>query len=521
MLLRTRYLKRKLKNYEKVALYGAGQFAKDFLRLLRENDIAVDFCIVTAFENTNKNLDGIPIYSIKEFKDILKNNKILIIIATTRTHVSAIESILRNFGIENYLLGIDCIYLETDQLSSGTVYQDSELIDRSREWGEANYKSDNKDNSRQKYDIAFVVIQFSPRVTKIVKSLDEKNKKVAILTDEKNYKQARTVVSVLENYEIRFYKCVEELIFYLESWKYEVMHIFSHPWAPYIPYMIIRMKDHFGKIVFENYDVANGMYTIFSENELEIERYCMEHADGVCCRGFEMEYLINNLGFHINKLIVFMDYCMGGEIRFYIENRKNEDILSLCYVGGIFAENENIDSPYYCIPELSRMCADNQCHLHIYPSVWDEKRYGGYIEHEKTNPYFHIHKTISYGELIEEISQYDYGIFAIKKKYIGNASDGYTENKHIYAATNKFFDYLDAGLPIIAATPTKLVEMLEKENVLLKWTIEQYDFEKLRELKRKGTYRENVKKAKSKFSIHVKIDELIEFYESLKTACSI
>ena len=44
----------------------------------------------------------------------------------------------------------------------------------------------------------------------------------------------------------------------------------------------------------------------------------------------------------------------------------------------------------------------------------------------------------------------------------------------------KYFDYLDAGLPIIAGLPLKMVECLEKKGVLINWKNGQYDFEYLR-----------------------------------------
>ncbi len=82
-----------------------------------------------------------------------------------------------------------------------------------------------------------------------------------------------------------------------------------------------------------------------------------------------------------------------------------------------------------------------------------------------------------------------------------------------YATTNKFFDYLDAGLPIVAAGPIKLAEYFEEKGVLLKKTIEEYDFEELRN--RKKELKANVSTVRKAMQIENHIDELLEFYKAL------
>ena len=72
---------------------------------------------------------------------------------------------------------------------------------------------------------------------------------------------------------------------------------------------------------------------------------------------------------------------------------------------------------------------------------------------------------------------------------------------------------MEAGLPSIGATPVKLVEELEQRGVLLKWTIEEYDFEKLRQLK--AEMKEKVLVAREEFRVKNQIERLIHFYDSL------
>ena len=81
------------------------------------------------------------------------------------------------------------------------------------------------------------------------------------------------------------------------------------------------------------------------------------------------------------------------------------------------------------------------------------------------------------------------------------------------STTNKFFDGLEAGLPIIASFPLKLANYFEENGVLLNWTIEEIDFEQLR--KRKVELKKNVEKFRERLRIRFRILELIEFYNSL------
>ena len=78
---------------------------------------------------------------------------------------------------------------------------------------------------------------------------------------------------------------------------------------------------------------------------------------------------------------------------------------------------------------------------------------------------------------------------------------------------NHFYDYLDAGIPIIAAVPVMFADFFEKQGVLIKWTLEDYDFNLLR--KQRDVLRKNVSKVREELKVDKHIGELIEFYNSI------
>lgn len=192
-----------------------------------------------------------------------------------------------------------------------------------------------------------------------------------------------------------------------------------------------------------------------------------------------------------------------------VENNKSK--LSLCYVGGLGKEEfpEFLDN----FKKLGDKCRNNKCHFHIYPNVHDEVAHSGYYEYENTNKYFHIHKPILAKDLIEEIAKYDYGVLPINKDSLKRNTYIYnTHEKVMYGVTNKFFDYIEAGLPIIAASPIEFSHFFEERGILLNWTIEDYEFNILYQKKQELKEKVLVERQKLKISNH--IYELIDFYHS-------
>ncbi len=310
-----------------------------------------------------------------------------------------------------------------------------------------------------------------------------------------------------------FYTKIEELMFLILQNKGAVIHIFADAGNMYSAYILIKFQCYIGKVVFENYDIVNGFYTKLDNDILMLEQHCLENAAGVCYREYSLSFLTDILGIHIQgKTIRFWDYC-SDEIYNYVNNNK-ESGLSLCYVGGVITEEEYPDCPFGGFLQFAEQCEKNKCHLHVYPSLWDEKRYKAYIQKDKESAYFHFHKTVDYDELIYEISQHDYGITLTKDSIWEEEKSGYnTRHKYIYAGTNKYFDYLDAGLPIIAGLPLKMIQYLEERGVLINWTNGQYDFEYLK--KNLEKMRHNVRQIKQELSVGNHINELLDFYDAL------
>lgn len=509
----------KIAMYNDFVLYGAGYMARRLIETLVKEHCIPQYCIVSDLTGNPENIEKIPVYGLRQKENELKKGNTLVIVSVSYRYEAEILNALNQAEIMNvmFLSEYCCDFGLFKEL-----YMDGDFewhMSRMREW----YFECNGTNldipallQNKKQDcILFVVANLSSRTVKMLQAFKNRGERLVVILGR--------WIAVSPSYEIwcshlericeiHLYKCIEELLFLLLQNKGKAIHVFSSPWNLLMPYMLVKFQSDIGKVVFDEYDIANGFYTIFDENTLQMERYCLENADGICYREFSLEYLKDVLLFNIKgKTIRFFDYCSGKGNR---NSPKDEKGLSLCYVGEVNLEKEYPNFAIAIYMSFIEMCEQNQCHLHIYPTFWDEKRYKTFIEKDKESMYFHFHMPVAYDDLINELSQYDYGIMPVTDDVLDKEVNGYyTKYKYIYAAANKFFDYIDARLPIIAAAPLKMAEYLEKMGVLVNWTNGQYDFDYLRA--NKTVLKANVEKAREDFLIDNQIQRLEDFYESL------
>lgn len=362
--------------------------------------------------------------------------------------------------------------------------------------------------------ILMVIAKMSPRAFRIAKALKSRNYKVQILFyHERAFRASRFqgMTEISESY--RVCECAEELMYEAACSKAKVIHCFTGMDSD-IAAVLIQGRELFPPVIHDKYDIVCGMYNDIKRKALfDTDRYCLENAEALCCRGYEQEYLMDEAGFQINgRVLQFFDYCDGS---FSEAKSASKGELSLCYAGNLVTEKTHPGSALACTLEFAALCERNKCCFHVYPDQWDTELYADYINLEKINRYFHIHEPVPFERLSEELSQYDYEVIPIKKSFLEHENDCFvSRNKYQYAATNKFFDALEAGLPVIAATPVKLAECLEQTGSLLRWCLEDFDFTLLRRLKEQGEIYKKVEKARKEFSIDAHIDELIRFYDS-------
>ncbi|MCF7762495.1 MAG: hypothetical protein K9N62_02365 [Verrucomicrobia bacterium] len=230
-------------------------------------------------------------------------------------------------------------------------------------------------------------------------------------------------------------------------------HLFSS-WNFEVASTFIQCKP--GKIVFETWDLANGMlkedFAAGMKEGIKLERFCLENADGVSCRGLHTQYLKRNEGFKFRKRILFPDYCWAKP-RQGMTQEKMSDGIHAVYLGNLQMDpNHPAGFTYRLAEQLSR----NGVHFHIYPSFPNQATQlrtvmTEYFKGASVPELVHIHEKVPSDRLTEELSKYHFGIFVSSQtEGLRTDNDAYHPRFNEYVTANKVFDYIDAGLFVLA-----------------------------------------------------------------------
>jgi glycosyltransferase involved in cell wall biosynthesis len=260
-----------------------------------------------------------------------------------------------------------------------------------------------------------------------------------------------------------------------------------------------------------NGSIMHGIENLSKEN-YERDKFCYENIGGIIHRGpdFEIEYYKNH-GYNITcPILNFFDYCN----RDFFVNKKIKKLSSEDGEPHLVNIGSGMQSKY--IPKMLRSFFKQKIHMHIYlvpySTIWNV--YQHYVKLDKNEKYFHLHDTLPFNKIQEDIAKYDFGAIIRPTEVM----DSYTpEAMKIAARSYRQYNFLEAGLPIIINDRleyyAKIVEdnrigfsVKNKELANLRKKIKMYNYDELRK---------NVLKAREKFLIDKHIKRLDNYYESL------
>lgn len=314
-------------------------------------------------------MGSIPVFSIEECKDLLKDKNTVILIAVSNRYEKEIEEKLIKLKINTYC----CLseFLEKGLLKEYNNKTIDQCIEEITEWRIANSQYEWKrfelikkeiqnkiqNNIFDKNRIIFAIGDLSPRAIKIIKALKKKNMEILVLFYPDANIRSVCVAELLQlNVKHKVCECVEELLYDIIVENAGIVHILSCECNTVIPYILVKMSSILPKLVYDEYDIINEFYYNYPNDSLEGERFCLENADGICNRGYELNYLVKNRGYHFKgDAIQFFDYCRDDEINEFFEDVS--DSLSICYAGGLITEKQYPNSNIIdCWIEFARIC---------------------------------------------------------------------------------------------------------------------------------------------------------------------
>ena len=289
-----------------------------------------------------------------------------------------------------------------------------------------------------------------------------------------------------------------------------------------------------GYIVVDSYDLVAQMYTpeFFAARpalttQIARERYCLEAADGVCARSREYDYLARRCGYRYRRKVYFPDGCWSqGEAAKHVGEG-----IHVVYAGGLSLENAGGDefAAHGYRLWLARALAEQGIHFHLYPVMVGDHRdlttkYQEFMELGRNTGRVHVHDSVSVDQIAFELSRYDFGIFVYNHlSGLPGTRCPNPDAKLDNCTSNKFFDYLDAELPILhnAAAQSELNQMVERygaginlrEVPVSAWgeVLKAADYERLRR---------GVARARQAYDVCRLAPALTAFYEDLRTPTS-
>ena len=268
----------------------------------------------------------------------------------------------------------------------------------------------------------------------------------------------------------------------------------------------LHIEKHLGYKIFDNYDNYSLYYKgkspyLFMNQLIISEKKCYTYCDLVLARNIEASESLRNFSLAMKRKFFLPDICEESKFCFKQKDKINlSKNVNLVYCGGLYGHKErNRTHGFDDFSDLYKALKDTNLIIHLYPNPFqNESHYRSILELSKVNLNVRVYQSIPYKKLVEEITQYDFGIIP---HYI---LESYNVNpiKLKYATSNKFINFLEAGLPII----------ITDELVFMAWLVTRYnlgtviskkDFEKLPEIVSKVDYSylcQNVEKFRIKLA---------------------
>lgn len=516
-----------IENHDRVYVYGAGVYGHYLVKELLSCGVKLQGVLVSDISGNPREICGIKVFGFDENDAIERTDVIIIAIRGTTS------SLVKNSIIscsEGIVLCIDDYCQESYQYEKIEVNKEVERLarimylknkEKYTNVDEAYNDITNNRGEKNSTSLAVVVGYLSTRVVKILNALSYTIPSIYcfILNEGVIY---RDRINQIESFGIECHVLnTDDILISMLLLKPFAIHLFSYASVSNQMAYIISLKSMLSTIAFEQYDIAKEMYynnvDWITEDDLKAEEYCMKNADGLVERGYELIYFKEKTDYTFSKKCLrFLDYCSS----YPVKNSFHEGRLSLCVATGIPKQSD----PYYRgMMVLADLCEKNDCEFHVYPTVKDDDFYKECIDKSNSSNCFFFHDPVKYEVLADTLSQYDYGVIPYELSIdehnnvfaYENATLTTTVLKYKYTVSNHYFDFLDAGLPIIGTIPLVFTEYLESLGVLLRWGLDEYDFEYL--VRNRNRLKENVIKAKKLLNIDNHIDRLIYFYDTLQS----
>ncbi|MFH1851423.1 MAG: hypothetical protein ABIA75_03685 [Candidatus Neomarinimicrobiota bacterium] len=269
-----------------------------------------------------------------------------------------------------------------------------------------------------------------------------------------------------------------------KKYRAALYHVFTDANDHNTAYNYCRYKPR--RIVVDFIDTIVG---ILSDEYLEqegwrqslipLEKYIIEHTDGFCCRDLQIQVTAREGRYQRpKKAILFPEYCWDEELSQPVKKLSSIDGAPHVVLIGHFGIEKAgaIDTGYL---DIIKALTAQGIHFHIYPHQYYYDVYYGdkfdgifedYINLERENPFFNIHKPVRVEEITKEISQYDFGIHVVRAHLFGEDLRDYQITARKVGGSSRLADYIEAGLPVISQSGQYFFQFLFRFGIMIDLT---------------------------------------------------
>ena len=183
---------------------------------------------------------------------------------------------------------------------------------------------------------------------------------------------------------------------------------------------------------------------------IELERFCLEHADGICARNLYPQYAKRCYRISAPTLY-YPGYCSRNTTVSQLNKLSEDDGQPHIVYGGTvwperaFGPTEGAWLWFADIAEQVRV------HFHLYPVNNDDEAtfddvFADYIERAQSSQYFHLHKPVYGDAWMSELSRYDYGVSFHYNHLCDIPAKLFTSFGTYACYSNKSTEFLELGI---------------------------------------------------------------------------
>lgn len=279
------------------------------------------------------------------------------------------------------------------------------------------------------------------------------------------YRNRRLDADLLETvFEcVSTYRNYDELRRVVQSVEADIIHAHAEPNLD----VRIAMETVQLPVIFDPTDITSMRFDQAETRsvELEAERYCFAHAAGYVHKGPEVDYVRQM--YHYNRpTLDFDNYCVDDWIVDdplpKLSERDGEWHVTFAgNIAPLFFSRQSWG--YKQFDGLAEVLGRQKIHLHLYGSPHHSvNSLASYRWAAMTNSYLHLHHSLPAQHIAREISCYDFGLWIHPRTDISRVQDWMWNT----AIGNKFYTYLESGLPLILNDDLRYgAELVRKNDV--------------------------------------------------------